>query len=69
MGYKAPKVTPTPDPLINLGETSADVKNQKDKQGFLSSFLQGSRNRGSGFLSNYLAQPQKTQSTLGSTTI
>lgn len=45
-----PAVTKTPDPLINLGETSAEVRNQKNKQGFLSTFLTGSRNRTAGLL-------------------
>lgn len=66
MGYKAPKVQKTPDPLINLGETSADVQNQRNKQGFLSSFLQGTRNRGSGMLSGILNNQQRQQPTLGS---
>ena len=59
-----PKVTPTPDPLINLAETGAEVQNQRNKQGMLASFLQG-RNRGSGFLSNAMSR----QPTLGSATV
>lgn len=49
-----PKPVPVPDPLINLGETNADMQNQKNKRGFLSSFLQGSRNRSGGFLSGVI---------------
>jgi hypothetical protein len=49
-----PKPVPVPDPLINLGETSAEAANQRNKRGFLSSFLQGSRNRSSGFLSGII---------------
>ena len=62
MSYHAPaqKPTPTPDPLINLGETAADSKNQRNKQGFLASFLQGSRNRGGGFLAAALNNRQTT---------
>ena len=55
-----PKVTPTPDPLINLGETSAEVKNQKNKQGFLSTFLTGSRNRAAGLLGPSLGNQRTT---------
>lgn len=66
MGYKAPKVQKTPDPLINLGETSADVQNQRNKQGFLASFLQGTRNRSSGILGGVLSNTQRQQPTLGS---
>ena len=70
MGYHAPtKAEKAPDPLINLGETSADVQNQKNKKGFLSSFLQGSRNRSGGFLSNAFNQIQKQQGTLGSSAV
>lgn len=68
MSFKTPstpKVEKTPDPLINLGETSADVQNQRNKQGFLSSFLQGTRNRSSGMLGGILNGMQKQQ-TLGS---
>jgi hypothetical protein len=50
-----PQVIPTPDPLINLGETNAEVKNQKNKQGFLSTFLTGSRNRTAGLLGTTLS--------------
>lgn len=49
-----PKAVETPPPLINLGETNADAANQRNKRGFLSSFLQGSRNRSSGFLSGII---------------
>ena len=63
MGYHAPKassvVQKTPDPLINLGETNADMKNQRNKQGMLSSFLQGTRNRSAGFFANAF-NPTKT---------
>lgn len=70
MGYRAPstpKTSPTPDPLINLGETNADLMNQKDKRGLLASFLQGTRNRGSGFLSKgaYMGNFVNRQPTLG----
>lgn len=65
MAHRPP--TPTaekaPDPLINLGETGAEAANQKNKRGFLSTFLQGSRNRGSGFLSGVSGLGQTT--TLG----
>lgn len=57
---KTPSVKETPPPLINLGESSADVQNQRNKQGFLASFLQGSRNRSGGFLSNALGNRQTT---------
>ena len=54
MSYHAPKasdvVQKTPDPLINLGETNAEIKNQRNKRGLLSTFLQGSRNRTAGML-------------------
>jgi len=62
---KMPAVTKTPDPLINLGETNAEVQNQKSKQGFLSSFLQGSRNRSGGFLSGMIDK----QGALGSSNV
>lgn len=53
MAHRPPTPTPekTPDPLINLGEVGAEAQNQRNRQGFLSSFLQGSRNRTAGFLS------------------
>lgn len=56
MSYHAPKpnqiVEKTPDPLINLGDTAADVKNQRNKRGLLSTFLDHSAasTRSSGFL-------------------
>lgn len=66
MSFKTPtmQVAKTPDPLINLRETNADVQNQRNKQGMLASFLQGN-NRGSGFLANALNR----QSTLGNSGI
>lgn len=58
MGYKAPEVKNVvqkiPDPLINLSETTADVQNQRNKRGMLSTFLQGSRNRTAGMLGSVL---------------
>lgn len=58
MGYKAPKasdvVQKAPDPLINMAETTADVQNQRNKRGMLSTFLQGSRNRSAGLLGSVL---------------
>lgn len=70
MSYKAPKVSEvvqkTPDPLINLAETGAEVKNQKDKKGLLSTFLQGSRNPTSGVLGQALGN---SKTTLGSSNI
>lgn len=66
MGYKAPKasqvVQKTPDPLINMAETTADVQNQRNKRGMLSTFLQGSRNRTAGMLGSVL---NNTTATLG----
>ena len=66
MGFKAPKasdvVQKAPEPLINLGETTAEVQNQRNKKGFLSTFLQGSRNRTAGMLGNVL---NNTTTTLG----
>lgn len=66
MGYKAPKasqvVQKTPDPLINMAETTADVQNQRNKRGMLSTFLQGSRNRTAGMLGTVL---NNTTTTLG----
>ena len=44
-------VQETPDPLINLGETSAVVGNEKRKKGMLSTFT-GARNRSGGLLAN-----------------
>ena len=44
-------VEETPDPLINMGETSAAVKNEKRKKGLLST-VTGSRNRSGGLLAN-----------------
>ena len=60
MSYHAPKasevVQKTPDPLINLGEVGADVQNQRSKRGLLSTFLQGSRNRGAGMIGQALSK-------------
>lgn len=59
MGYSAPKVgnvvQKSPDPLINLGETTGVIKNEKRKQGLLSTFLQ-SRNRSAGMLADIAKQ-------------
>jgi hypothetical protein len=70
MGYKAPKiqqvVQKTPDPLINLGETGADMQNERNKRGLLSTFLQGSRNRTAGTIGQALSN---TRTTLGSSGI
>ena len=58
MGYKAPKasqvVQKAPDPLVNMAEITADVQNQRNKRGMLSTFLQGSRNRTAGMLGSVL---------------
>lgn len=62
-----PAVTKTPDPLINLGSTSAEVKNQKNKQGFLSTFLTGSRNRTAGLLGPALGNQRSVS--LGNTNL
>ena len=56
MSYHAPKVSDvvqkTPDPLINLGDTSAAVRNQRNKRGMLSTFMDRSAaaSRSAGFL-------------------
>lgn len=59
MSYRAPKVKDvvqeTPPPLINISETSADMVNQRNKRGLLSTFLQGSRNRTAGVISKALS--------------
>lgn len=64
MGYKAPKasdvVQKAPDPLINLGETGADLQNQRNKRGLLSTFLQGSRNRTAGMLGSVVSNLSST---------
>lgn len=64
MSYRAPKVNDVvqkaPPPLINLSETSADLQNQRNKRGLLSSFLQGSRNRTAGFFANAVNQQKTT---------
>lgn len=69
MGYKAPKVQDvvqkTPDPLINLGETSAEMQNQRNKRGLLSTFLQGSRNRTAGTIGQALSNTHTTLGTSG----
>ena len=60
MSHHAPKVEnvveKTPDPLINLGDTSAAVKNERNKRGLLSTFLDRSsaNTRSSGFLANMM---------------
>lgn len=60
MSFHTPKVKDvvkeTPPPLINLGETGADVQNQRNKRGLLSTFLQGSRNRGAGMIGQALSK-------------
>ena len=60
MSFHTPKVKDvvqkTPDPLINLAETGADVQNQRSKRGLLSTFLQGSRNRGAGMIGQALSK-------------
>jgi hypothetical protein len=70
MSYKAPKVSDvvqkTQAPLINLGETTADIQNQRKKQGLLSTFLQGARNRTSGTIAGALGSQRQT---LGSSNI
>lgn len=70
MGYKAPKVSnivqETPQPLINLKETSADMQNERNRRGLLSTFLQGSRNRTAGTIGQALSN---TRTTLGSSGI
>lgn len=56
MSYHVPKandvVEKTPDPLINLGDVAADAKNQRNKRGLLSTFLDHSAasTRSAGFL-------------------
>lgn len=70
MGAKAPKiqqvVQETPQPLINLKETSADMQNERNRRGLLSTFLQGSRNRTAGTIGQALSN---TRTTLGSSGI
>lgn len=70
MGAKAPKiqqvVQKTPEPLINLTETSADMQNERNRRGLLSTFLQGSRNRTAGTIGQALSN---TRTTLGSSGI
>lgn len=70
MSYKAPKastvVQKTPDPVINLAETGADIENQKNKRGLLSTFLQGSRNRTAGMIGQAL---NTARTTLGSSNV
>lgn len=69
MSYHAPKakdvVQETPDPLINLGDTSAAVSNEKRKKGMLSTFMGNSMGnvRSAGFLAGLM---NKQQPTLGS---
>ena len=64
-----PAPAKTPDPLINLGEISADAKNLRNRQGMLASFLQGSRNRESGFLSQALSQTANRTRELGNANV
>ncbi len=71
MSYSTPKikqvVQKTPDPLINLGDTAADVKNQRNKRGLLSTFMGNSmpNNRTAGFLSGMMQkQPSLGNSNL-----
>lgn len=59
-----PKPEPAPQPLINLGETNADMQNQRNKSGMLASFLQG-RNRSGGFLSGLMGNNNNRTGTLG----
>lgn len=70
MGYKAPKVQEvvqkTPEPLINMGEVGADMQNERNRRGLLSTFLQGSRNRTAGTIGQALSN---TRTTLGSSGI
>lgn len=70
MSFHTPKVKDvvqkTPDPLINLGETNADMQNNRNKRGLLSTFLQGSRNRSAGMIGQALNQ---THQTLGSSNV
>lgn len=70
MSYHTPKVKDvvqeTPPPLINLSETTADVQNQRNKKGLLSTFLQGSRNRTAGMIGTALNTPRQT---LGSSNV
>ena len=69
MSFHTPNVNQvvqkTPDPLVNLNETSADVQNQRNKRGLLSTFLQGSRNRTSGTIGQALANTHNTLGTSG----
>ena len=57
-------VQKTPDPLINLGATSADVSNERRKKGMLSTFMGNSM--GNARSSGFLAGLMNKQSTLGS---
>lgn len=70
MSYHTPNieqvVQKTPDPLINLGETSEEMKNQRNKRGFLSTFLQGSRNRQAGILGSLIGNQKQS---LGSSNV
>lgn len=60
MSYHAPKVKDvvqeTPPPLINLGDTAAAVKNERNKRGLLSTFMGNSpaSSRSSGFLAGLM---------------
>lgn len=70
MGYKAPSVKQvvqkTPDPLINLGETSAAVGNERRKRGMLSTFTGSGMSRSSGFLSGLM---QRMSPSLGNANV
>lgn len=65
MSYSAPKVKEvvqkTPDPLINLGDTSGAITNERKKKGLLSTFTGGGMaGRSSGFLSGLINKQQPT---------
>ena len=70
MAYKAPSVhkvvQETPDPVINMAETSAAIGNEKKKRGLLSTFMgnYAGNARSAGFLQNLINK----QSTLGNQT-
>ena len=61
MAYSPPKVKDVvekaPDPVINMAETTAITKNERKKQGMLSTFLQP-RNRTAGMLANIVKQQE-----------
>lgn len=65
MAHSAPTVKQvvqkTPDPLINLGDTSGAVANEKRKRGMLSTFMGntgGGMSRSSGFLAGLMNRIQ-----------